>query len=447
MNKAISLLKEYVKDSDTVVIAASAGPDSMCLLNIIIDLKKEFNLNVIVAHVNHKLRKEADEEALFVKAVSKNNNLIFESIDLSDINCKSESYYRLKRYEFFKKMVNKYNAKFLLTAHHGDDLIETILMRIVRGSNLNGYIGIKAIDKQDNYLVLRPLIFYNKNDIIKYNKKMNITYYNDASNDTDLYTRNRYRHHVLPFLKSENNHVNERFRKFSVDIENACNFINRSIEAVRGSIFCDNKLVIDKFKKIDEYLQEKIVEEMLLKIYKEELYHVGLKNVHQIITFICNTKVSNAKIDLPLSYVGVKSYNYFYITEKNDSETYKIELSKEVNISGYGRIYCTDTLSDTSNYTIRLSSKEIKLPLYIRNRKNGDRIAIKNLNGTKKIKDIFIDEKIIYEKRANYPLLVDSLDKILWIPGIKKSKFDKEKKENYDIIVKYEKENVYEQEK
>ena len=98
MNKAISLLKEYVKDSDTVVIAASAGPDSMCLLNIIIDLKKEFNLNVIVAHVNHKLRKEADEEALFVKAVSKNNNLIFESIDLSDINCKSESYYRLKRY-------------------------------------------------------------------------------------------------------------------------------------------------------------------------------------------------------------------------------------------------------------------------------------------------------------------------------------------------------------
>ena len=93
--------------------------------------------------------------------------------------------------------------------------------------------------------------------------------------------------------------------------------------------------------------------------------------------------------------------------------------------------------NDNSNYTIKLNSKEIKQPLYIRTRQDGDKIEIKGLNGSKKVKDIFIDEKIPKQERKDWPILVDSNDTILWIPGLKKSKFDKQNKENYDIIIKY----------
>ena len=96
--------------------------------------------------------------------------------------------------------------------------------------------------------------------------------------------------------------------------------------------------------------------------------------------------------------------------------------------------------NDKSNYITRLDTKELNLPLYIRTRKDGDKMAVKNMNGYKKIKDILIDEKIPVSERNNLLLLVDSSDNIVWMPGIKKSKFDKEKEENYDIILKYTKE-------
>ena len=93
--------------------------------------------------------------------------------------------------------------------------------------------------------------------------------------------------------------------------------------------------------------------------------------------------------------------------------------------------------NDNSNYICRLSSDEVRLPLTVRTRKMGDRIAIKGMNGTKKLKDIFIDMKIGKEERDLWPVVVDSLDRIVWIPGIKKSKFDKKNEESYDIILKY----------
>ena len=96
-----------------------------------------------------------------------------------------------------------------------------------------------------------------------------------------------------------------------------------------------------------------------------------------------------------------------------------------------------DKTDEKSNYYIKLNSKDISLPLYVRNKKNGDKMIIKNMESYKKVKDIFIDEKVPKEERDLYPIVVDSNGNILWIPGIKKSKFDASKEENYDIILWY----------
>ena len=146
MKEAYNYLSKFINKNDYVVIANSGGPDSMALLSLLIKYREKVPFNIVCAHVNHKVRIESDDEELFVQSYCKSNNVIFECMKIKEYdNSNFEAYARSKRYKFFDEVVLKYNAKVLFTAHHGDDLIETILMRLTRGSNLSGYIGIKEI--------------------------------------------------------------------------------------------------------------------------------------------------------------------------------------------------------------------------------------------------------------------------------------------------------------
>ena len=126
--------------NDKIVVGCSTGPDSMALVDMLLKVKDKYNLCLVIAHVNHNVRKESFEEAKFIENYCSLNNLIFESMIIEqygDDNFHNEA--RNIRYKFFDNLVHKYNANYLMTAHHGDDLVETILMRIVRGSSLCGY--------------------------------------------------------------------------------------------------------------------------------------------------------------------------------------------------------------------------------------------------------------------------------------------------------------------
>ena len=146
---------------------------------------------------------------------------------------------------------------------------------------------------------------------------------------------------------------------------------------------------------------------------------------------------SNAFINLPDNKIAKKEYNKLKITKELAKEKYNLEFSGYLVLPNNHVLKEIEKSSDISNNIIRLNSKEIKMPLYVRTRKNGDKMFVKGLNGSKKIKDIFIDEKINLDNRDSLPVVTDSNDEIIWLPGIKKSKFDKQKSENYDIIIKY----------
>ena len=154
-----------------VVVGVSAGPDSMCLL----DLIQKRTDKLVVCHINHNVRHESKEEEEFLKNYCKNKNIIIETMTIESYeenNFENEA--RKKRYMFYEKILKKYNAKYLFLAHHGDDLIETILMKIARGSNLEGYAGIKEINNFKKYKTIRPLLLYTKEDILEYNNSHNI---------------------------------------------------------------------------------------------------------------------------------------------------------------------------------------------------------------------------------------------------------------------------------
>ena len=165
MEETIVYLKNLLKDNDTVVIGLSGGPDSMCLLNILLSLNKK--INIICAHINHNIREESKAELEFVVDYCKQKQVTIETTTFtkkSSLTNYSEQELREKRYQFFEEVINKHNADYLFTAHHGDDLIETILMRLTRGSNLKGYSGFQTETQKENYKVIKPLIYATKDD-------------------------------------------------------------------------------------------------------------------------------------------------------------------------------------------------------------------------------------------------------------------------------------------
>ena len=424
--------------NDVIVVAVSGGPDSMSLLHYMNSLKTELNLTIVCAHVNHNVRKESASEKVFLEEYCNSNGIVFESMVIEEYgedNFHNEA--RNKRYKYFEEIIFRYKSKYLFTAHHADDLVETILMRIARGSTLHGYAGFSKIVNMENYRIVRPFIEYTKDDLYNYCKENSIKFVQDASNDKDVYTRNRYRKYVLPFLKNEDPNIHEKFMKFSKTLFMYDNFINRELDKVIDDVYKQEIINIDKFLKLDFVLQNKLINYVLESIYHDDLMLITDVHVNLIINLIHASK-PNAYIYLPNNVKAVRNYDVLsFVFEEETFNSYDVEILGHVNLPNGKNIAVVDKIEDNSNYVCRLSSQDVVFPLHVRTRLMGDKMEVKGMIGRKKINDIFIDEKIPANDRNLWPVVVDSTGKIVWLPGLKKSKNDRSKDEKYDIILKY----------
>lgn len=439
MEKIYSFLRNEIKlnKQDIIVVGVSAGPDSMALLYILNDIRKEIPYKIVVAHVNHNLREESKEEAIFLEDYCKKNDCIFEQMVIEkygDDNFHNEA--RNIRYNFYRKLIEKYNANYLMTGHHGDDLIETIMMRLVRGSTLKGYCGFNKIVDMSNYKIVRPLIYATKEELKDFDEKNNIPYRIDKSNFKDKYTRNRYRKYVLPFLKEEDTNVHDKFLKYSETLYEYEEHLRKETNICLEECYKDGIINIDKFLKYDLLLQKRMIDFLLENIYHDDLIEIDNRHVDLILEAL-NSKKANLVYNLPNDYVVIKEYNKLYF-KKNIDEiiSYDIELTNKVYLSNGMTIEKIEESSTDGNDILRINSIDVKLPLRVRSRKNGDRIYIKNMKGSRKVKDIFIDKKIPLRERDKWPIVVDSEDKIIWIPNVKKSKYNRLRTEKCDIIFK-----------
>lgn len=431
MEEVKQYLEELLKENDTIVISCSGGPDSMCLLSLLLSFKEKKNLKVIVAHVNHKVRKESEEEEEFLHNYVKEKHIIFELLTIKKYKKNFHNDARVQRYKFLDEIMEKYKAKYLFTAHHGDDLIETILMRIERGSNLTGYIGFKTQTKHKNYEVIRPLITLNKADLKEYDEQNHIPYRIDKTNYLDVYTRNRYRNRILPLLKQNNKNIQKKYLKFSEELEKYDNYIKTTI--LQKQVIKNNSINITKYNNEDSFIQTKIIEMCIQNIQQENEFYVTDTVVDEIKKAIKSSK-PNIIVSLNNSFVGVKEYDTFYITRQKENAQYDTILKDEFENEEWV-IKTNVTTEDFDNYTFRFNSSEIEPPIHIRCPKDTDKIKPKNMNGTKKIKDIFKDCKVSKLKRETYPIITDNKNTVLAIPGLKKSQFDKDKSQKYDIII------------
>lgn len=428
----------HLKDGDVVVFGCSFGPDSMALFKSLVLLRNKIDIKLVCAHVHHGKRKESDQEKEDLEAYCQQYNVIFEYMKIehySDDNFHNEA--RHIRYQFFKDVADKYHATYIMTAHHADDLMETILMRMTRGSTLEGYSGFKKVSQLGEYTLYRPFISYTKDQLLSFDKQHHVPYALDASNDSNVYTRNRYRKVILPFLKQEDPNVHQKFIKYSQTLQEADAYIKQQTITAVSNVIDDNLLDIPLFLQQDHYLQKRILEYLLHQFYQDDLILLGEKHV-EILQKLARSRRANAMIFLPNDILAIKKYNKLYLQKNIDViSNYDMEINDLVWLPNHHVLKVVAQSSGNSNAMTRLSSKEVKLPLRVRTREEGDVMAIKG-GGHKKIKDIFIDKKIPLKERDTWPIVVDATNQIVFLPGLKKSKFDRKKDEIYDIILEYE---------
>lgn len=431
MKDAYNFFERHLKENDVIVIGVSGGPDSMALLNLAISFNK---FKIICAHINHNVRKESYDEAIMVENFCNSHNVIFRKMVISEYsggNFESEA--RDKRYSFYKSLMDEYGSGYLLTAHHGDDLMETMLMRMVRGSSLRGYSGFSEYEERNGYIILRPLIHNTKEEILNYVIDNKIPYAIDASNEDETYTRNRYRKYILPRLKDENSNVHEKFYDLSIMLKESSDFIKSEALKKMDECYVDGKLNLNYFDNYSIILKREILKIILNNIYKKEINLITNVHLNQILEL----NKANASLDFPKNIKIHKSYDYITFDTGKKILNFYEEIRDEVKLPNGRRLKVSTTVNDKSNDVICLSKEDVCLPLYVRFRKDGDKIILKGLEVHKKVKDILIDEKIPKKDRDLIPVVCDKNGEIVWLPGLKKSKFDKSNGEKCDIIVKY----------
>jgi len=224
-------VKKYdlIKKRDKIILGLSGGPDSICMLYQFLNIQKDYKLYLVAAHFNHSLRKEADQEELFIKKLCAEVGIKCISAK-KDVNSFAkgdslEQTARNLRFDFFLNCLRQTKIKKLALAHHKDDLVETVLMRMIRGSGLRGLRGFLPKSKYKSATVVRPLIELQKKEITNWLKSKKIAYCIDKSNFEDKFLRNKIRLKLIPFLKEMNPNIVDNLHNLATNLSLDYDFI------------------------------------------------------------------------------------------------------------------------------------------------------------------------------------------------------------------------------
>ena len=303
--KVFETIKKHsmIENGEKVVLAVSGGPDSICMLDILNDIKNDetidINFEIVVAHVNHMIRKEAEEDEKYVKKYCEEKQIEFysKSIDVQKMANNNkiglEEAGRKARYDFFDEILEKTNAQKIAIAHNKNDKVETVLMHILRGSGINGLKGIEP--KRGKYI--RPLIECDRNEIEEYCNEKNLQPRIDKTNFENEYTRNKVRNLLIPYIQKEfNPNLIKTIDRLSNLVAEEENYMDKQVEkAYKEMLISEKEKEIQLDLKIFN-IQEKVIKSRIILYTITRLFgnSKGLEKIHiEDIIKLCSNNIGN----------------------------------------------------------------------------------------------------------------------------------------------------------
>ncbi|TQS75325.1 tRNA lysidine(34) synthetase TilS [Ornithinibacillus gellani] len=429
---------QLLKRGATVLIGVSGGPDSMALLHYFSTIRNTWNLQLVAISVDHQLRgEESQEDQRFVEAWCREHQIEHRALT-ADVPAYQQAHQlgtqeaaRILRYQHFQEQMEAYQADFLVLGHHGDDQVETMLMSLVRGTNPDHLEGIPVRRPFATGEIIRPFLCLTKHDMETYCTAHDIVPRRDPSNESTNYTRNYFRKKVIPLLKEKNSNIHHTVQLLSESLKSDHLFLQQEAEKMAEKLVQFNEknksatFEISAFKSHPSALQRRVFHLILNYLYDE--IPKKLSYVHEAHFFeLLHTTRSNVQLDFPQHLKVEKSYGKLLFHFVKDTECthfhHVVDIPGALSLPNGWVLTVSKrnhvTAQDDNSFLIPVDN--VSLPLSVRTRLPGDRMTWKGLDGSKKIKDIFMDEKIPVTERDTWPLLVDHDGRILWLMGLKK---------------------------
>lgn len=431
------LRRRFFIPGETVVVAVSTGVDSMTLLDLLLQLPSNQQPTIVIAHVNHELRRESDTEEQFIRRFAKHHQLQlyvghWRKSDHPQTGIEDAG--RNFRYRFFKQVMRKTGAHILMTAHHADDQAETVLMKLVRGDALPSLRGIAVMRPFASGKLVRPLLPFSKDDIKAYAHRRHLKWFDDATNDSLSITRNRYRHQYLPSLEKENTRAKEHVNEFAMQLNDVLIVTDTYCQGLFKKIAGSEQNSID----LAAWYQLNNAEQRVFLAWW--VRHCGIVNVKQnqfeeIISSLDDRSRPQLKLDLAHSYQLIKNYQQFFIQHIEQNKNNLVQLRENVVELGawyplgqhdFGSVMdakqASSLGSNVEKHEMWLAPKQ--LPLTFRPLRSGDRLLIKG-HHYQKAHRILIDHHVSSIKRKQQMVLVDANGIVVWLVGQKLSWFDR----------------------
>jgi tRNA(Ile)-lysidine synthase len=427
-----------IRRGQGVVIGVSGGPDSIALLHVVNALKTEMGFWIAVAHVDHSLRPESAQDALFVRECAEKLDLKVhvKRVDVrfaaAQCGVSIEEVGRSVRYAFFEEIRKTLAAHRIATAHHVDDVLETFFLRVLRGSSLKGLGGIPAKRRR----IIRPFIGQTKAEILRFLDERGIPFRQDPTNVEMGTDRNVIRNKLFPVIA-------ERFPDFRKPLRRSIDMIRREERLLRQlskELHCKvvsvepERMIVDLvgLRDVPYLLASRMILRTLYELSGEE---VRWQKAHlDAIMRTARGDNPSAVLDLPGGFAAQREYDRMILARKPDA---KPSLPVHITVEGPGTIVIPEaelsitfrilekapTASDfpDGGQAALFDADQAKFPLVLRSPKAGDRFRPWGMDGSRKLKRVFIDLKIPVRLRRVIPILVNG-EEILWLPGIRRGR-------------------------
>lgn len=418
--------KELVHDGDHIIIALSGGPDSVYLFYLLLAIREIRDIELTAAHLNHGIRGvDADQDEAFCKDMAAKFKVPFYSKKVNvpqyarDNNLSLEDAARRLRYEFLRGL--KKNNSSIWLAHHKGDQVETILLHFLRGTGLNGLIGMREKDKD----LIRPLLATTKYEILHWLNENGIPYCIDDTNSDDSILRNKVRMQLVPYLEEEwNPNIESALTRMASILKDDLAFIDASTENLKNEIYIQNVIHRKSFLEAPIALQRRLLYSVLKDDFsKQDVSFELIERIRNLFYKNVSKKVNFSDLEFISEYEGVKVK---YKGHDENTEEVNIPFIPEQTYY-FDKFFIRSEIIDKKSYCPSLSKNRIAMDievlknnLRLRTRWHGDRFSPEKFDGTKKLKAYFIDEKIPKKERDQQLLLAHEED-ILWVIGKRRS--------------------------